>query len=190
VKLLSLRAWNWKRIGLIVGGLIMLGIVGFAGTVVATESNEFCISCHELDYAYTGWERSSHGYNSVGIVAECVDCHVPPQLLDLTFSKVDSLNELYSHWFKPSSDPFWWQQNLAHMRARAHERMKDDNCVRCHEWRFAPSSPEGQIAHATAPATTRCVQCHQNFVHNPAPAYTTVRQKIPAGAAPATAAKP
>ena len=95
---------------------------GFAGTVVATESNEFCISCHELDYAYTGWEQSTHVNNPEGVVANCVDCHVPPQLLDLTFSKVDSLNELYSHWFKPSSDPFWWQENLPRLRARAHER--------------------------------------------------------------------
>ena len=190
MKLPSLRSWNWKRLGLIVAGLIVLGAIGFAGTVVATESNEFCVSCHELDYAYTGWERSTHVNNPEGVVANCVDCHVPPQLLDLTFSKVDSLNELYSHWFKPSSDPFWWQQHLPHMQARAHERMKDDNCLRCHKWRFEPTSPEGKIAHATAPATTRCVQCHQHFVHNPTPMYAIVRNKIPVGAAPASAPKP
>jgi len=190
VKLPSLRSWNWKRLGLIVAGLIVLGAIGFAGTVVATESNEFCVSCHELDYAYTGWERSTHVNNPEGVVANCVDCHVPPQLLDLTFSKVDSLNELYSHWFKPSSDPFWWQQHLPHMRARAHERMKDDNCLRCHKWRFEPTSSEGKIAHATAPATTRCVQCHQHFVHNPTPTHTIVRNKVPVGAAPASAPKP
>jgi nitrate/TMAO reductase-like tetraheme cytochrome c subunit len=39
---------KWKRIGLILLGLFVLGVAGFAGTVVATESNEFCISCHEL----------------------------------------------------------------------------------------------------------------------------------------------
>jgi nitrate/TMAO reductase-like tetraheme cytochrome c subunit len=55
VKLPSLRSWNWKRIGLIVAGLIVLGAIGFAGAVVVTESNEFCVSCHELDYAYTGF---------------------------------------------------------------------------------------------------------------------------------------
>lgn len=184
MKLPSLRSFNWKRIGLIVAGLIVLGSVAFAGTVLATESNSFCVSCHELDYAYTGWERSTHVNNPEGVVANCVDCHVPPQLLDLTFSKVDSLNELYSHWIKPSSDPFWWQQNLPRLQARAHERMKDDNCLRCHKWRPETASPEGKIAHTTAPVTTRCVQCHQHFVHNPEPLHAVVRCKIPARVTP------
>ncbi len=190
MKLATLRSWNWKRIGLAAAGLIVLGAVGFAGTVAVTESNEFCVSCHELDYAYTGWEQSTHVNNPEGVAANCVDCHVPPQLLDLTFSKVDSLNELYAHWFKPSSDPFWWQENLPRLQARAHERMKDDTCLRCHKWRFAPASEEGKIAHATAPATTRCVQCHQHFVHNPTPFHTVVRYEIPAWATPAPTSKP
>jgi nitrate/TMAO reductase-like tetraheme cytochrome c subunit len=189
VKLSLLRAWNWRRIGLIVGGLIVLGLVAFAGTVAMTESNEFCISCHEIDYAYLGWEKSTHHNNPEGVVANCVDCHVPPQLLDLTLAKVDALNELYSHWFKPSSDPFWWQQNLPRLRARAHERMTDDSCLRCHKFRPATSTQEGKIAHETALATTRCVQCHQHFVHTPEPLHTIVRQKIPAWATPAPTSK-
>jgi nitrate/TMAO reductase-like tetraheme cytochrome c subunit len=49
-----LRSIKWKRIGLIFLGLFVLGVAGFAGTVVATENNQFCVSCHELDYAYKG----------------------------------------------------------------------------------------------------------------------------------------
>jgi nitrate/TMAO reductase-like tetraheme cytochrome c subunit len=190
VKLPVPRSFNWKRLALIAAGLAVLGIAAFAGTVVISESNEFCISCHELDYAYKGWEQSTHVNNPEGVMANCVDCHVPPQLSDLALSKVDSLNELYAHWFKPSSDPFWWQQNLPRLRERARERLKDDNCLRCHKWRFEPRSPEGKIAHATAFETTRCVQCHQYLVHNATPPHTIVREKIPAWATPTPAAKP
>ena len=185
----QLSSIKWKRIGWVVLGLFVLGIIGFTGTVVATESNEFCISCHELDYAYKGWKQSTHVNNPEGVVANCVDCHAPPQLSDLVLSKVESLNEVYSHWFKPSSDPFWWQENLPRLRARARERLKDDNCVRCHTWRFEPRSPEGKIAHATAHEATRCVQCHQYLVHNPTPPHTVVRQKIPTWATPTPLAK-
>jgi hypothetical protein len=140
----------------------VLGAIGFAGTVVATESNEFCVSCHELDYAYKGWEQSTHVNNPEGVVADCVDCHVPPQLLDLTFSKVDSLNELYSHWFKPSG-PVLVAAPAAY-GARAHDVCRTTTACAA-TWRFEPTSPK---AKSPTPLRRRPPLCAvpQHFVHN------------------------
>jgi len=46
-----------------------------------SSSTDFCMSCHEMRVvAEQGWMHSKHFENKSGVVAQCADCHIPPEL--------------------------------------------------------------------------------------------------------------
>jgi cytochrome c-type protein NapC len=64
----------------VVGGFFA-GIVfwgGFNTVVEATNTEEFCIGCHEMrDNVYEEYKKTIHYNNRTGVRAVCSDCHVP-----------------------------------------------------------------------------------------------------------------
>ena len=74
-----------NRSWLITGGAgIVLGIVGllaFDYTMYATSTDEFCVSCHEMDSPYAQLRNSKHYNNAMGIQATCSDCHLPQEFV-------------------------------------------------------------------------------------------------------------
>ena len=66
---------------LIVGfvtGIIFWG--GFNTAMEMTNTEDFCISCHEMrDYVYEEYKDSVHYSNRTGVRATCPDCHVPKE---------------------------------------------------------------------------------------------------------------
>src|ERR1700756_1541019 len=59
----------------------VLGIVfwgGFNTALEATNTLDFCISCHEMrDTVYQEYQQTIHYQNRTGVRAICSDCHVP-----------------------------------------------------------------------------------------------------------------
>ncbi len=69
-------------------------------TMVRTSTPKFCPSCHEIQYAYNTWKSSSHAFNSKGVVADCMDCHLPaPQdTWNFFFTKTThGLKDIFAH---------------------------------------------------------------------------------------------
>ena len=59
-----------------IGGIIFWG--GFHTAMEATNTLEFCISCHEMrDTVYQEYKTTVHYKNASGVRAVCSDCHVP-----------------------------------------------------------------------------------------------------------------
>lgn len=59
-----------------VSGIIFWG--GFNTAMEATNTLEFCISCHEMrDNVYQEYKQTIHYSNRTGVRAVCSDCHVP-----------------------------------------------------------------------------------------------------------------
>ena len=46
-------------------------------TMVRTSTPGFCASCHEIQFAVNTWKTSTHANNAHGVVADCMDCHLP-----------------------------------------------------------------------------------------------------------------
>lgn len=83
--------WNalWQRpkarylLGIPIGGYLMfLGgmvfLIGFNASVEYSNTEEFCISCHEMrDFVYQEFKESPHFKNASGVGPTCPDCHVP-----------------------------------------------------------------------------------------------------------------
>src|SRR5512135_1512008 len=56
---------------------LLVGVGGFTTVVEATNSVEFCTSCHTMSTNYEEYKQSVHYSNRSGVRAGCSDCHVP-----------------------------------------------------------------------------------------------------------------
>src|SRR3546814_14406200 len=81
IKTLSFRAWALAFSGL--GLAFALGIVfwgGFNTVMEWTNTEAFCISCHEMNRnVYQEYRNTVHYSNRTGVRATCSDCHVPKE---------------------------------------------------------------------------------------------------------------
>ncbi len=144
-------------------------IVCFLAVVAAAErfsTAEYCGGkCHEMNAAYRSWELSAHYANSSGVVAECIDCHLPPKddfFTHMTNKLHAGLKDIYKHHFGGPYDS-------DKMHKKVLEEMPNERCLNCHRNLLAkPSSSAARIAHEavlypTEDLKPRCVQCHQQL---------------------------
>ena len=67
-------------------------------TLEKTNTEQFCISCHEMESTvYQEYKESTHYKNASGVRAICSDCHVPKPLIPKLIRKTKAVSELY-HW--------------------------------------------------------------------------------------------
>ena len=73
-------------------GVIFWG--GFNTAMEATNTLEFCISCHEMEEnVYKEYTKTVHYANRSGVRATCSDCHVPDPWVHKFVRKVRATNE-------------------------------------------------------------------------------------------------
>jgi cytochrome c nitrite reductase small subunit len=171
------------------GFLIALGIVlafpifsTLYYTMIRTSTPQFCASCHEIQPAYDSWKSSSHAHNSQGVVADCMDCHLPAphDTFDFFFAKTfHGIKDVVAHF---TQDEYDRPKN----RERAYHYIKNAQCQKCHrELLHIPHNRGAMFAHRTVlyprPGyEKRCIDCHRDLVHNPKPLYTarTARARV------------
>src|SRR5947209_732584 len=77
-----------------VGGILFWG--GFNTGMEATNSLEFCTSCHEMrDNVYQEYKETIHYKNRTGVRAICSDCHVPKDWTHKLLRKVKASFEVW-----------------------------------------------------------------------------------------------
>jgi nitrate/TMAO reductase-like tetraheme cytochrome c subunit len=159
---------------------IVLFIIATALFLSSSET-EFCISCHEMQIvAEQGWMKSSHFGQNHGIVAECVDCHVEPEIAGMIWTKTrDGLHDVWVHHLG-ESDPHKMDWDKLSKRARS--KIKDSSCRRCHKNDTpAGASVKMIIAHRAAKRMNgkkRCVDCHTKEFHGKFKQYLSDYGKI------------
>jgi len=87
------RLWKkprkWFLLGIPIGGylLFLAGVIfwtGFNMTLDYSNTETFCISCHEMrDNVYEEYKETIHYSNRTGVRAVCSDCHVPTRTATL-----------------------------------------------------------------------------------------------------------
>ncbi|GAB6886960.1 hypothetical protein JCM13304A_04580 [Desulfothermus okinawensis JCM 13304] len=141
-------------------------------TMVRTSTPHFCSSCHEIQYAYNTWKSSAHAFNSKGIVADCMDCHLPaPQdTWNFFFAKTThGIKDILVH--LSYKDPIK-EYNHRENRKKAYASIKNEQCQKCHRNILYLSNKRGaMLAHRTVlyprkGYEKKCTDCHQNLVHN------------------------
>ena len=159
-----------KPIILIVIGILIafpLFSMGYY-TMVRTSTPEFCATCHEIKPAVRAWRESTHVNNAVGVVADCMDCHLPaPQdTFDFFFAKsYHGLKDVAVHFFVDEYD-------REKARKSAYAAFNNDQCQKCHRNLLnIPNSRGAMLAHrsviyAREGYEKKCVDCHYDLVHN------------------------
>lgn len=138
-------------------------------TMVRTSTPEFCASCHEIKPAYEAWKTSTHRNNAQGVVADCMDCHLPAphDTYDFFFAKtMHGAKDVLVHF---TSGPENYDREA--MRKQAYAGFKNDQCLKCHRnIENIPNNRGAMLAHREVmnplPGYERsCVDCHKNLVH-------------------------
>jgi len=137
-------------------------------TMVRTSTPEFCASCHEIKPAVRAWRASTHVNNAVGVMVDCMDCHLPaPQdTYDFFFAKTyHGIKDVVIHFLTAEYD-------REEARQLAYAAFDNDQCQKCHRNLLnIPNSRGAMLAHrsviyARAGYEKKCVDCHYDLVHN------------------------
>jgi cytochrome c-type protein NapC len=159
---------------LVVGALLgALGVLGFNYSMAATNTDEFCVSCHELaDNALVEFQGTSHDVNRTGVSATCGDCHVPQQLFPKIWRKIRAAGEVYHHLMGTISTPEEYDEHRLWMATKTWNYMKavdSRECRNCHNttrWDVTAQSATARRYHTGALARGRtCIDCHKGIAH-------------------------
>lgn len=185
-----------------VAGIVFWG--GFNTAMELTNTESFCISCHEMrDNVYREYRKSAHYANRTGVRATCPDCHVPKAWTHKVIRKIRATNELF-HAIRGDLDTR--EKFLARRIALARHVWADmkasdsRECRNCHAFdamdlaRQRPASR--QRHHEGREAGKTCIDCHKGVTHELAEEFLEAeherfeRDKVPCGDCHADMARP
>ncbi len=168
----SLASLSLKSV--IIGGI--LGILfwgGFNTTLEATNSMEFCLSCHEMkDTVYQEYRDTIHFKNPSGVQATCADCHVPKEWTHKVVRKIRAVSELYHKALGTIDTPEKFNQHRWKMANRVWDSMRETDsreCRNCHAFDTMDLSGQDRYArkrHERAQEKGEtCIDCHTGIAH-------------------------
>lgn len=199
------RWWRWLKeparstaLGVVLllgftGGVVFWG--GFNWSLEMTNTEQFCISCHEMkDNVYEEYRRTIHFANRSGVRASCPDCHVPKEWVHKMVRKVRASNELYHHVLGSVSTPEKFNDKRLQLAVNEWSRMKSTDsreCRNCHKFDYMDYSaqePRASKTHQEALTGGKtCIDCHRGIAHKLPPKANEAYQKLVEGmSAPAT----
>jgi len=170
--LISFRVAPWlAALLLFVGGIVFWG--GFNWSMELTNTEEFCISCHEMrDNVYKEYRQSIHFSNGSGVRATCPDCHVPKEWTDKVVRKIGATNELL-HKVLGSIDTrekfLDKRQQLAEHVWAGMEANDSLECRNCHELKSMSARQQSAFASSSHQRAENknmtCIDCHKGIAH-------------------------
>jgi cytochrome c-type protein NapC len=168
-------AVGWSVLSL--GGLgIVIGIVsvvGFEISMAATNTETFCLSCHNHDIPNKALQMTSHYNSRTGVRPTCSDCHVPHAFVPKMIRKIQASTEVWSHIKGTIDTPEKYTAHAQHMKDKEIARMRasdSEPCRRCHDVErmdFSLQSAKAQQYHqAIEHQNKTCIDCHQGIAHD------------------------
>ena len=160
---------------LTVGGFV-LGVLfwgGFNTALEWTNTEAFCVSCHEMrDNVFAELKRTVHYSNRSGVRASCPDCHVPHEWADKITRKTKATKELWGWIFGTINTREKFQAHRLTMAMREWDRLAANDsleCRNCHAAEFmdfARQSPRAAEAHDRVRRGEKtCIDCHKGIAH-------------------------
>ena len=178
------RWWSVMRKPSIKYSVLTLLVIGFFGGIIfwgafntgleATNTLEFCTSCHEMrDNVYPESKETIHYMNRTGVRATCPDCHVPHDWPHKIKRKMKAIFEV---WGKITGSIDTREKFEAkRMELATHEwtRMQANGsreCRNCHNFDAMSSELQKQTPykkHMKARDEGKtCIDCHKGIAHH------------------------
>lgn len=153
------------------GGITVLA--GLNAAMDATNTLEFCISCHSMrDNVYNEYKQTAHYLNRSGVRAICSDCHVPRGFAHKLMRKIRAANDVYATIVGTVDTKEKFEARRMEMATNEWNAMKASDsreCRNCHSFDAMKSSkqkPRAQERHAQAQQEGKtCIDCHKGIAH-------------------------
>lgn len=155
-----------------IAGIIFWG--GFNTALEVTNTEAFCISCHEMENnAYQELRETIHYSNRSGVRATCPDCHVPHNWTDKIARKMAASKEVWGKVFGTISTREKFEAKRLQMAQHEWARFKANNsleCRNCHDFQYmdiTQQSPRAADHHTRLLGTGEktCIDCHKGIAH-------------------------
>ena len=154
-----------------ISGIIFWG--GFNTAMEATNTLEFCISCHEMrDTVYQEYKKTIHYSNRTGVRAVCSDCHVPKDWIHKMARKIQASQEVYGKIMGTIDTPEKFEEKRLELAQHEWARMKNAEsreCRNCHNFEAMNGEKQKLRAakmHKIAQDDKKtCIDCHKGIAH-------------------------
>ncbi len=152
-------------------GIIFWG--GFNTAMELTNTEAFCISCHEMrDNVYREYQNTIHYSNRSGVRATCPDCHVPREWVHKVARKIRATNELYHKLMGTINTPEKFEAKRLQMARNVWRAMKKTDsreCRNCHDYAsmdYVKQERRAMIQHDQGLESGQtCIDCHKGIAH-------------------------
>jgi len=155
---------------------MILGILfwgAFNWSLEITNTEEFCISCHEMrDNVYMEYKESIHFTNPTGVRATCPDCHVPREWIHKVTRKIQASNELFHHVLGTIDNREKFIDKRFELAGHVWKKMKETDsreCRNCHSQKAMKLDGQRDVAaqqHILGKSQNKtCIDCHKGIAH-------------------------
>ena len=168
----KIRGAGWSAIAILfAAGIVFWG--GFNWALEMTNTEKFCISCHEMEEnVFKEYRNTIHYQNRTGVRATCPDCHVPKEWVPKMIRKIQASKEVYGKIMGTINTPEKFQAERIRLAQNEWRRMKANNsqeCRNCHNYEYFDYSVQGRRSnqmHQTGLAAGQtCIDCHKGIAH-------------------------
>jgi len=165
----------------IIAGIVLWG--GFNTAMEATNTETFCISCHEMaENVYEELQETPHYTNRTGVRATCPDCHVPKEWIHKVIRKIKASNEIYHKLLGTIDTPEKFEAKRMQLAQNVWKSMKETNsreCRNCHEFdsmdfdkqesrsvtKHEEMEEAGELHSGASKEGRTCIDCHKGIAH-------------------------
>lgn len=157
-------------------GFFVLGILfwgGFHWVLEITNTETFCISCHEMeDNVYQELKQTIHFSNASGVRATCPDCHVPKEWHYKIIRKIQASNEVLHKILGSINTKEKFENKRMELAQHVWDDMKRTDsreCRNCHHFESMDFTKQGRRAfdnHERGFSKDKtCIDCHKGIAH-------------------------
>jgi cytochrome c-type protein NapC len=160
-------------LGGFIAGVIFWG--GFNTALEATNTEEFCIGCHEhKENVYQEMRDTVHFTNRSGVRATCPDCHVPHDWTEKIARKTAASKDVWGKLFGTINTTDKFNAKRRELAENEWARFKANDsleCRNCHEFEYMDFTTQSLWAseqHSTSLASGEktCIDCHKGIAHD------------------------
>jgi cytochrome c-type protein NapC len=176
------QLWNWlRRPSAVAAGVLLIAGIGlgimfwgaFNWSLELTNTETFCISCHEMENnVYLEYRDTIHYANRSGVRATCPDCHVPNEWIHKVARKIRATNELWHKMLGSIGTKEKFESKRFELAMHEWKRMKETDsreCRNCHDYDYMDYSEQGRRSsniHQKGFAEGKtCIDCHKGVAH-------------------------